>query len=259
MTQKPIDKYCTLIGMIDFGLFGLTTRDKRVYEGLLTGGVNSIRGIAEHTGINRGSVYESLKALMLTGLVSHVVTGKTTRYTAESPEKLHEIINEQKRRLQGAHGDTDDYIQSLVLDRQEPSAFQFASFYDGDEGLANVLRDVLSTCRLQGVSKYRAISSPRVSEYLYNNFKHFTRERIKQGLHVKVLRQGEAVRGEAELAEWRMAVDYLSDTGCYTIIYGTKVAIVSIDKYNHTTAIIIDNTGVAQTQTKMFDIVWHSL
>lgn len=245
--------------MIDFGLFGLTTRDKRVYEGLLTSGTTSIRGIAEHTGINRGSVYESLKLLIAAGLVSHIEIGKSTRYVAENPEKLHEIINEQKRRLQGAHSEADTYIKTLAVERQEPGAFNFASFYDGDEGLANILRDVLSTARLQKLSDYRVISSPRVSDYLYNNFKHFTRERIKQGLHVKVLRQGEAVRGEAELAEWKMAADYISDTECYTIIYGTKVAIASIDKYNHTSGIIIDNSGVAQTQTKMFDIVWNSL
>lgn len=245
--------------MIDFGLIGLTTRDKRVYEELLTRRAASIRGIADHTGINRGSVYESLKALIATGLVSHVETGKTTRYIAESPERLHEIINEQRRRLQDAHDETDTYIQSLALERYEPGSFQFASFYDGDEGLATMLRDVLSTSRLQGINEYRVISSPRVSDYLYNNFKHFTRERIKQGLRVKVLRQGEAVRGEAELAQWRMAADYIGDTGCYTIVYGTKVAVASIDKYNHTSGIIIDNNGVAETQAKMFDIVWNSL
>lgn len=245
--------------MIDFELFGLTTRDKRVYESLLKSGATSIRNTAERTGINRGSVYESLKSLITAGLVSHIQTGKSIRYIAESPEKIHEIINEQKRRLRDAHSKTDSYIQTLALDRNEPSIFQFASFYDGDEGLANILRDVLSTCRIQKVTGYRVISSPRVSDYLYNNFKHFTRERIKQDLRVKVLRQGEAVRGEAELAEWKMVSNRISDTGCYTIIYGTKVAIASIDKYNHTSGIIIDNTGVAHTQANMFDLVWDGI
>jgi sugar-specific transcriptional regulator TrmB len=245
--------------MIDFGLFGLSTRDKRVYEYLLKTEAVSIRNAAENTGINRGSVYESLKALIAAGLASHIQVGKSIRYSAENPEKIHEMINEQRRRLRDAHSETDGYIRALALERNEPSVFQFASFYDGDEGLANILRDVLSTCRLQKVTEYKVISSPRVSDYLYNNFKHFTRERIKQALRVKVLRQGEAARSEAELAEWKMAPSHISDTGCYTIIYGTKVAIASIDKYNHTSGIIIDNTGVAHTQAKMFDLVWDSL
>jgi sugar-specific transcriptional regulator TrmB len=245
--------------MIDYGLFGLTTRDRRVYESLLGSSQASIRSIAEQTGINRGSVYESLKTLVTTGLVSHIEVGQRIHYLAENPEKLHELINERRRRLRDAHTEVDTYIQALAPDRNDPSALQFASFYDGDEGLASILRDVLSTCRLQKITSYRVISSPRVSEYLYNNFKHYTRERIKQNLFVNVLRQGEAVRGEAEMAQWRMLKDYPSDTGCYTIIYGTKVAIASVDLYNHTSGIIIDNSGVAQTQARMFDMIWTSL
>lgn len=244
--------------MVDFGLINLTNRDKRVYEGLLLSGSSSIRGIAEYTGINRGSVYESLKALIAAGLVSHVETGKSVRYLAENPEKIHEILNEKRRELQSSHSQADLYIQPLSLRQQDTRNIQFASFYDGDEGLANMLRDVLSTCRMQGISEYRVISSPRVSNYLYNNFKHFTRERIKQGLFVKVLRQGQAAQAEVDLAEWRMVADYATDTECYTIIYGTKVSIASIDKYNHTSGIIIDSSGVAQSQLKMFEIVWNS-
>lgn len=244
---------------MDFEVFGLSHRDKRVYEALLATGITSIRNIAEVTRINRGSVYESIKALSKAGLVGHVEAGKSVRYKAQNPEIIHEIINERRRELHDAHSATDNYIKSLALDRNEPGIFQFASFYDGDEGLANMLRDVLSTCRLQNITEYQVISSPRVSDYLYNNFKHFTRERIKQGLFVRILRQGPAVRGEAELAEWRIATPHFRDTGCYTIIYGTKVAIASIDEYNHTSGIIIDNKGVADTQSAMFDIAWANI
>jgi len=242
--------------MIDFSIFGLNNRDKRVYDALLGHEEASIRSIAELTGINRGSVYESLKALVSLGLVTYVAKGKTIRYAAENPEKLHEIINEQRRQLLDTHSEVDTYIQQLNLGRNEPNVFQFASFYDGDEGMASMLRDVLSTCRIQHIQEYKVISSPSVSEYLYNNFRHYTRERIKHELRVKVLRQGKATQQEAELSSWRALTDSPMDTGCYTIIYGTKVAIASIDAYNHTSGIIIDNPGVAKTQENMFDLIW---
>lgn len=256
MTQYTIDVDAIVVLMIDFSIFGLNNRDKRVYDALLENTSASIRGIAEATTINRGSVYESLKALTSVGLVTYINEGKTTRYVAENPEKLHEIINEQRRQLSDAHADVDGYIKKLELDRVDPGVFQFASFYDGDEGMASMLRDVLSTCRTQKIKEYRVISSPRVSEYLYNNFRHYTRERIKQGLHVKVLRQGAASQQEAELSEWRIVTDSPIDTGCYMIIYGTKLAIASIDKYNHTSAIIINNSGVSKTQGNLFDLIW---
>lgn len=245
--------------MINFSVFGLTNRDKRVYDQLLLQSRTSIRGIAESTGINRGSVYESLKSLMSAGLVATLQQGRTTKYIAEDPEKLHELINERRRNLSDAHADVDVYIQQLALQKIEPSTFQFATFYDGDEGMASILRDVLSTCRVQNVSLYKVISSPKVAEYLYNNFRNFTRERIKKGLCVHVLRQSTKAQKNAKLSEWRVIPDTEFDTGCYTIIYGTKLAIISIDRYNHTSGIIIDNVGVAKTQENIFGLVWNSL
>lgn len=244
--------------MIDFSLFGLSPRDKRVYDQLLTHRRASIRSLAEATGINRGSVYESLKDLVSTGLVATLQEGKTTKYIAENPEKLHEMINERRRVLLDSHSDVDTYITQLQIHRNEPGVFQFATFYDGDEGMASILRDVLSTCRVQRVKTYRVISSPRVSEYLYNNFRHFTRERIKNGLSVNVLRQGAKPQEHAELSEWKVLPATDGDTGCYTIIYGTKLAIISIDRYNHTSGIIIDNSGVAKTQEHMFELLWNT-
>jgi sugar-specific transcriptional regulator TrmB len=242
--------------MIDFSIIGLSVRDKRVYDALLHNTSASIRTIAEATGVNRGSVYESLKALMSTGLVTHVNEGKMLRYVAESPEKLHEIINEKRRVLLETHSEVDVYIQQLDIDRGEPSGSQFATFYEGDEGMASILRDVLSTTRTQEIKEYVVISSPRVSEYLYNNFRHFTRERIKHGLKVRVLRQGSTAREEAELSSWKLVPGHSRDSGCYTIIYGSKVAIISIDSYNRTSGIIIDNEGVATTQKNLFELLW---
>lgn len=236
----------------------MTTRDKRVYEALAGYRHASIRAVAEQTGINRGSVYESLKALTAAGLVSHVVEGKTVRYVAENPEKLHEIINEKRRLLGEAHHAVDNYVQTLALEQPTLGGLSFASFYDGDEGLASILRDVLSTCRVQNVTEYCVIASPRVSAYLYNNFRHYTRERLKQKLRVRVLRQGQAGGDDVELAQWRMLPHTMASAGCYTIIYGTKVAIASIDAGNHAGGIIIDNADVARTHTALFNMAWQS-
>jgi sugar-specific transcriptional regulator TrmB len=242
--------------MIDFSTFGLESRDKRVYDALLKNPEASIRKIADVTAINRGSVYVSLKSLTATGLVAHIYHGKAVRYVAENPEKLHEIIDEQRRNLLNSHSEVDNYIEELKLNKKDGSVLQFASFYDGDEGMASILRDVLSTCRVQGIKEYRVISSPRVSEFLYNNFRHYTRERIKQDLQVKVLRQNKASLHDADLSRWRILPNSPLDTGCYMIIYGTKLAIASIDTYNHTSGIIIDNSGVAKTQENLFDLLW---
>ncbi len=243
---------------MNFELFGLTIRDKRVYERLLEEPGGSVRAIAERTGINRGSVFESIKNLQAVGLVTYIQVGERKRYTAEDPEKLHELINEKRRILRSAHESVDLYsaqiIRSQKVERDDP---RFAAFYEGEEGAANILRDVLTTCRVQQVDNYRVISSPRVSEYMYYNYPHFTRERVKQGLYVRILRQGRPLRGEAEVSE-RRYFDDQTDSGTYTLIYGTKLAIISIDQVNYLSAVVIDNQGVAQAHSVVFDQAWKT-
>ena len=240
---------------MDFSLLGLSGRDKRVYEALLAAPVTSIRSLAEHTRINRGSVYESIKALRAQGLVSYVEVGKQIRYSAEDPELLHELIRERRGALKELHTSVDTYISHLSLERHSSDGFHFASFYEGDEGLATILRNVLSTCKKQGVDEYLALASPKVSEYLYTNFPHFTRERVKHGIRVRVVRQGRPAGDTAELAESR-SLEGHSDPHCYTLIYCNKVAFITLDTYNQTRGVIIENDGVAQTQAALFEAAW---
>lgn len=242
---------------MDFSQIGLTNRDKRVYEALLNNPQSSLRTVAEVTGINRGSVFESVKDLMRAGLVTKITIGKRQRYRAKDPEILHEIISEHRQELLAQHASVDQYIKQFVGVGSDPTQFHFASFYEGDEGTAAMLRDVLKTCRRESISRYRVISSPRVSRYLYNNFPHFTRERIKQGLFVRVLRQGKPLRELAADAETRYLSNENVDTGCYTIIYGGKVAIIAIDEYNNTSGVIIDQSNFATIQKMLFDASWR--
>ncbi len=243
---------------MDFSLIGLTGRDKRVYEALIVQPMASVRALAEHTKINRGSVYESIKSLRAQGLVSYVEVGKQTRYSAEDPELLHEIIRERRATLREQHVNVDRYISHLALERRDPGVFHFASFYEGNEGLANILRDVLSTCRKQKLTEYLAISSPKVSEYMYNNFPNFTRERVRRGVTVRVLRQGKPVRELADYAESRYLTD-TTDTLCYTLIYGNKVALVTVDGYNHMSGIVVVDPGITKIQTSLFEHTWQYL
>ncbi len=242
--------------MIDFALIGLSNRDKKVYEALLTMPRSSVRKIAEETGINRGSVFESIKALVSVGLVAYIEEGSRRHYVAQGPELLHEVVAERRRDLRVLQSEIDNYISVLEPSRNKQTEEKFASFYEGDEGLANILRDVLSTCRQQSLKMYRVVSSPKIAEYMYNNFPHYTRERIAQKLFVRSLRQSNPPAEEAELSEFRLLGGGEADTGCYILIYGSKVATISIDKFNFVSGIVVDNAGVAAAQTLLFDASW---
>lgn len=243
---------------MNFELFGLSGRDRRVYEALLTQPDSSIRAIAEATGINRGSVFESIKDLQMAGLVAYVQQGERKRYFAEDPETLHELLTERRRTLRAAHRDVESYVAQFAELPSETRQNRLASFYEDDEGLAAILRDVLKTCRAEKANSYLAISSPKVSAYLYNNFPHFTRERIRQQLIVRVLRQGKPLRDLAEYAETRYIDRLPHDTGCYTLIYASKVAVITVGEHNSASGVIIDNRHFAETQRQLFEAAWRA-
>jgi sugar-specific transcriptional regulator TrmB len=244
---------------MDFTTFGLNNRDKRVYEALLAAPHSSIRNMAELTNINRGSVFESIKNLLSVGLITYVEHGDRKKYTAQSPELLHELVNERRRMLLETHPKIDTYIQHLNLMRHDPNLINFASYYDGDEGLAAILRDVLTSARKIGFTEYYSISSPRVSEYLYNRFSHFSRERDKLGLTVKIIGLGKPIHKELPTADRRIFAIPGADSGAYTLIYGKKVAMITIDERKHTSGIVIENEGITNLQRLLFMQIWDLL
>lgn len=246
---------------MDFTQIGLSGRDKRIYEALLTGSKESVRAVAEETGINRGSVFESIKALTEVGLVSFTYAGKRRRYHAQSPEILHEIVVAKRRELKLAHVNIDNYINGLAIDdKTDEETPQFASFYEGFEGVASILRDVLGTLSQQGITEYYSISSPRVSEVLYTSYPGYTRERIKREISVKVIDlRDHKIPVKDALAERKPMASESVDNGVYTLIYGPKTAIIRIDKYRNINGIVIEDDAIASLQRLLFEQVWQLL
>lgn len=243
----------------DFTIIGLETRDRRVYEALVASPQSSLRKIASDTGINRGSVYESIKKLAEQGLVGSIEVGKQRRYTATDPSAIVEIIKERREELAKAERQAATYATAL---EQQPEAFAnlpFATFYEDNEGIAAILRDVIATCRASENHAYRAISTKRVREFIYHNFPNFTQRRIAEGISVRVLAVGTG-GGQDDLSQRRWLEATRGEApNCYTLIYGDKTAFISINDANVLSAIVIDNAGVAQLQKELFDHLWGIL
>lgn len=246
--------------LFDFAEIGLETRDKRVYEALLLSPRSSLRKIASDTGINRGSVYESMKKLTEQGLVSSLEAGRQRRYSAAEPASIIELIKERRNELIIAEKQASVYVKQLQSSaKQRADAVQFSQFYEGTEGIAAILRDVIATCRSLETPSYRAISTKDVREYIYQNFRNFTQRRIAENIAVQVIAVGQG-GGQDALAERRWLESNRNETpNCYTLIYGNKTAFINLGAGNILSAIVIDNPGVANLQKNLFDHLWETV
>lgn len=242
-----------------FEELGLETRDKRVYEALAENPKSSLRSIAELTGINRGSVYESVKTLAESGLVGSIEVGKQRRYIASDPSVIIELLKERQQQAQVAQVAAAQYIKTLMpAVKNQDTELPFAAYYEDHEGIAAILRDVIATCSSLKVD-YRVISTKKVRSYLYQNFPNFTQRRIAESINVRVIAVG--LGGEQDKKSERKWLPATRGQGpnCYTIIYGNKTAFISLNEANVLSGIVIDNAGVANLQKELFDRLWQTL
>lgn len=239
---------------------GLKPTDIVTYEALLQTSPASIRNIAAQAGINRGSVYEALKRLVTHGLASVKQRGQRDYYTAESPEKIHELIRDKRRDLLTASETAKVVIPHLLTKHAPPKGHPSVRYYEDDDGVATVLKDVLQTCRKLDDRRYYAYSSKRLRQYIYRKFPQFTDRRIAEEIKVQVIAEGES--GEiAPYSERRLLSGDISspEIASYVLIYGNKVALVAIANDLTPYAVVIDDNSVASMQRMLFEQLWQRI
>jgi sugar-specific transcriptional regulator TrmB len=237
---------------------GLGTREISIYQALLKLGPASIRDVAAEAGVNRGSTYETLKSLAAKGVVSYFPRGKRRVFQAEDPERLLSLGESKQQALSQAMEQLRrEVIPALKMTQTEFSPGN-VRFYEGDDGLELVLRDILSSTARAPDKGYAVISTKTLREHLYRPFPNFTRQRIKRGIKVRVIAVGEG-GDEAELAERKwLAADDTADAS-YIAIYPPKVAMITLADQNYPVVVIIDSPAIASTQQILFDTLWGFL
>ncbi len=237
----------------------LNRNEALTYAALLEVDTVSIRKIAAFTGINRGTTYEALKRLVAVGLASVNQRGEREYYTAESPEKIYDLIRDRRRDLLDASETAKAVVPKLLAHHPHSEGRPLVRYYEGDDGIVTILKDVLQTCRDLTDRSYCAFSSSRVRQYLYRNFPQFTERRIAEGITVRVIAVGEGGEPAAAAERKWLVPDERTDNSSYTLVYGNKLAVISISNDLVPYGVVIEDHGVAALQRLLFDQLWKYL
>ena len=237
---------------------GLNDRESAVYLFLLENGPASVRAIAKGTGINRGSVYEAIKSLQKSwGLTSYYHETTRQYFIAEDPEKLDDIAYRQQKTLESAHDQLKHLLPELRSRMTRIEKKPVVRYYEGPLGVRAILQDVLATMTKQKKKDYYVYSALDVRKLLYAKFPDFAKERIKRKIRVKVIAIGEggALWGLDE-RKW------LTRTGrgpAYIILYGDKVAMISLDDRQTLHGILLEDINIAATNSMIFEQLYQRL
>lgn len=219
----------------------------------------SVRKVAERTGINRGTTYDAIKKLVSLGLASARYKGQREYYSAESPEKITDLLREKRKETMWLMESSKKIIPGLLAEKAQSQGRPLVRYYEDDEGIVTILRDVLQTCATMPVPHYYAYSSQILRQYIYRKFPQFTNRRIEEGIAVKVIAIGEG--GEVAAAAERkwMPVSSEDSLSSYTLVYGNKVAVISISSNNTPYGVVIEDKGAAAMQRLLFEQLWGTL
>lgn len=241
-----------------FELLGLTPREIRIYKALLSLGASSIRSIADKSDINRGSTYESLKEMQRKGIVTYLPKGKRRLFSPVDPDYLLQLAEERRSGIERA---IDTLKQSIIPELQHLKPdFNTANvqFYEGDDGIEHVLKDILSSVDNTDQQNYSVFSSKPIRQHLYRPFPNFTNQRIQRGISVQVIAIGDGGE-DAELSERKWIKTEGKVDAAYIAIYPPKCAIISLASENYPTAVVINSAEVAAAQKIIFDTLWRLL
>ncbi|MCA9325293.1 TrmB family transcriptional regulator [Candidatus Saccharibacteria bacterium] len=237
---------------------GLNEVEALVYASLLELDSVSIRKVAEHAGINRGTTYDAIKHLVQLGLVSGRRSGSRDYYSAEGPDKIYDLIRDKRKDLIHAQREVDELLPKLTAQSPQAQGRPLVKYYEDDHGIVTILRDVLQTCGQLREPLYYVYSSLPLRQYLYRKFPEFTERRVEEGIAVKVIAIGEG-GDPAAIAERKWLEPGKHDSSSYTIIYGNKVAMISIANNLTPYGVIIEDEGNATMQRHLFDQLWSRL
>ncbi len=235
---------------------GFSDKVASIYLALICLGPSSVRNLAKKTEMNRGTIYDGLKWLRETGLVSFYEKEAKQYFVAEDPEKLHDLVKKQNESLQEVNSKLKDVVQELrsVYDRggEKP----VSRYYEKGE-IKKILEDVLDKTEKSEEKIYRVYSDQNIREFLYKGFETFSDARVGKGISVKAISLGEG--GKLRGLDERKWLGQKNKVPTYILIYPGSTAYISLDANDELVGVVIENDGVYDTQKNIFDALWEKL
>lgn len=241
-----------------FKKLGLNDREILVYLTLLEYGAISVRGLADITGINRGSVYDILKRLQELQLASYYHSSTKQKFVAEDPEKVLSLLKSQEEELAKTKESFRMILPELRAIQGKEGAKPTTKFYEGKNGIRVILQDLLEAMSQAGPDKeYYVYSATKASDDINAAFPGFTKERIRSGIKVKAISM--APGGKVSGLDERKWLGTKHDSATFVLIYRGKVAYISRDSLENPLGVMIENRNIYETQKNIFLSLWQYL
>ncbi len=230
---------------------GFTENEAKVYLALLEAGLSTITKIIFKTNLHKQIIYDNLQRLTAKGLVSYVIQSNRKYFQAVSPEKIKDILEEQKKELETKENLLEEILPQLLARKEESKSSSLATIYYGKKGLKSILEEILKqkeeVLSFGAEGKFKQLFGPY--------WENYNKRREKLKIRFRVL-WNEKLRGKREQILY-LDAKYISkefDNPASTIIYGNKTAIILWEEIPF--AVLIESAKISQSYRVTFELLW---
>ena len=229
---------------------GYSANEARVYLALLSLGESHVTDVAAKTKMPRSSTQVILETLHKDGLVNFYERRRYKYWLAENPSKLLARLESRKNTIQAV-------LPQLEALRHGESGTPRVKVFTGVDEIRLIYEDMLETKQhIQGVIPWEdwilLLGRGFMEDFIERRIRHYLRMRLlipKSPVAISL-----HARDSKELRETRFLPEHMH-VNTTTLLYGPKVAIVSLNK-KLPTAVLIEDHDVSATVNAFFDNLW---
>lgn len=248
-----------------FHHIGLTQNEETIYLYLLEYGSAIASIIAQRLGINRVTVYASLKAMIKKGFVKTYQKNKVTYFEAASPEDLFHAVKERVARQQELEREAEEILPGLkqLQERQTKPVLEVKGelkYYQGLDAVNALINETLDEPKKEqlcfGLNKFHI-------QHKAGEWKSYTERRVEKGMFVRSIQPNTDAaveyqsRDQKELRRTLLVPHKKFPADCELNIIGDMIALV-VTHGEKPSGMKITHRDMARVLRSLFELAWES-
>lgn len=232
---------------------GLNEKEARVYLASLSLGQSSVQDIAKESKVNRATTYVAIERLTDFGLMSSFYQGKKQFFIAADPEKLIEVLDKEKEKIDVKKEELKKIIPELQSMNNKVKDKPVVKYYEGKEGIKTMVDEVIQSNEREMRLAYSVDS---VEEFFSEEERVKMRSsRVDKDIKIRAIYTYEKgiLKNVPKSKGRKVPFDKFPITFDFAI-FDNKVRITSLK--NRIVGIIIDDEEIANGMKALFDLAW---
>ena len=235
-----------------------SSKDIDVYLAALKLGSASFAELAKFAGTKRPTTYEILEKLKEKGLVSFSRKKGKKIFTAEDPEKILRIIEQEKEEVLKKEKEMISALPKLKALTKKDTTVPLVKYYEGKEGIWNIVEDLV-----ESKDESWIIATGKIYDVLglKRFFKNITQRRRQLGTKLSIIADHhpgniKGYKANEYFREYRFMPETI-DLNAAVYVYDNKVALIFFKEPLN--GIIIENEELFSVFKFMFNSLWKEL